>query len=137
MQFRREPNEPFWKYFERFKDLLAQCPHHGIKKWRQFKILYDGLDYPTKTLLETMCQGEFLRKDEDQVWNLIEDLAEKTVQWESCSDKSKNENPTTYKIRIHSIEFSIAVEAKNFHLMRRLELLKAKEQSMVKQVNSP
>ena len=55
MQFRQEPNEPFWKYFERFKDLLAQCPHHGVEKWRQCQILYDGLDSPTKTLLETMC----------------------------------------------------------------------------------
>ena len=29
MQFRQELNEPFWRYFERFKDLLAQCPHHS------------------------------------------------------------------------------------------------------------
>jgi len=28
MQYRQENNEPFWKYFERFKNLLAQCPHH-------------------------------------------------------------------------------------------------------------
>ena len=34
MQFRQEPSEPFWRYFERFKDLLAQCPHHGVEKWR-------------------------------------------------------------------------------------------------------
>ena len=32
MQFKQEINEPFWKYFERFKDLLSQCPHHGIEK---------------------------------------------------------------------------------------------------------
>jgi len=32
MQFRQEPSEPFWRYFERFKDLLAQCPHHGVEK---------------------------------------------------------------------------------------------------------
>ena len=55
MQFKQESNEPFWKYFERFKDLLALCPHHGIEKWRQCQIIYDGLDYQTKTLLETMC----------------------------------------------------------------------------------
>ena len=60
MQFRQEPSEPFWRYFERFKDLLAQCPHHGVEKWRQCQILYDGLDYQTKTLLKTMCQGGFL-----------------------------------------------------------------------------
>jgi len=34
MQYRQKTNEPFWKYFERFKNLLAHCPHHGIEKWR-------------------------------------------------------------------------------------------------------
>ena len=28
-----------------------------------------------------MCQGEFLKKDEDQGWDLYEALAEKTIQW--------------------------------------------------------
>jgi len=27
--------------------------------------LYNGFDFPTKTLLEAMCQGEFLKKYED------------------------------------------------------------------------
>ena len=33
LQFKQTANEPFWKYFERFKDLFAQCPHHRIEKW--------------------------------------------------------------------------------------------------------
>ena len=66
MQFKKEPSEPFWRYFERFNDLLGQCSHHGIEKRRQCQILYDSLDYSTKTLLETMCQGEFLQKDENK-----------------------------------------------------------------------
>ena len=65
MQFRKEPNEPFWRYFERFKNLLTQYPHNGVEKWPQCQILYDDLDYQTKTLLETMCQGGFLQKDEN------------------------------------------------------------------------
>ena len=80
MQFKQEPSELFWRYFEHFKDLLIQCPHHGIEKWRQCQILYDGLVYSTKTLLETMCQEKFLHKDENEVWDLYENLAEKTIQ---------------------------------------------------------
>ena len=86
MQFRQETNEPFQKYFEQFKDLLAQHLHHGIEKWRQCQILYNGLDYHTKMLLETMCQGDFLKKDEDHGWDLFEALAKKTIQWESCPE---------------------------------------------------
>jgi len=43
-----------------------------------------------KTLLETMCQGEFLQKDENQDWDLFEDLVEKTLQWEPASKKPRN-----------------------------------------------
>ena len=71
-----------------------------------------------KILLETICQGEFLRKDENHGWNLFENLAEKIIQWGSCSDKSKNQNPTSFKIDLHSIKSSLAAEAKISHLMR-------------------
>ena len=30
-QFHQKENESFWKYFDRFKNLLSQCPHHGIE----------------------------------------------------------------------------------------------------------
>ena len=63
-----------------------------------------------------MYQGEFLKKDEKQGWDLYEDLAEKIIQWESCSNKSKNQNPTTFETGLHSIESSIVAEAKIFQL---------------------
>jgi len=79
-----------------------------------------------------MCQGEFLKKDEDQGWDLFEALAEKTVQWESCSEKT---TPTTSRTGLHSIESSIAAEAKITQLMKRIELLESRENSTVNQVN--
>ena len=42
-QFHQLPSEPFWKYFERFKDLISKCPHHAIEKWRLCQIIYEGL----------------------------------------------------------------------------------------------
>ena len=57
-----------------------------------------------------MCQGEFLKKDENQGWDLFEALAEKTIQWESCPEKT---NPTTSRIGIHSIESSNSCWGKN------------------------
>ena len=63
--------------------MLSQCPHHGIEKWRLCQIAYEGLDYPTKTMLESMCQGNFLKNDEEKAWEFLEDLVEKTMQWET------------------------------------------------------
>ena len=88
MQCKQEPNEPFWKYFEHFKDLLVQCSHHGVEKWWLCQILYDGLDYQNKTLLEIMSQGRFLKADEHKGWEIYEDLADKTLQWEPPSEES-------------------------------------------------
>ena len=73
-----------------------------------------------------MCQGEFLKKDEYQEWELYENLAKK-IQQEPFSDKSKNQNPITFKTELDSIESFIAAEAKITHLMRTLELLEPKE----------
>ena len=79
-----------------------------------------------------MCQGKFLKKDENQGWDLFEALAEKTIQWESCPEKT---NPTTSRTAIHSSEFSITAEIKITQLMKRLELLKAREPNLVNRVN--
>ena len=40
--FKQVDSEPFWKCLERFKDLLAQYPHHGVEKWRLCQIVYEG-----------------------------------------------------------------------------------------------
>ena len=59
-----------------------------------------------------------MKKDENQGWDLFEALAEKAIQWESCPEKT---NPTTSRTGMHSIESSIAAEAKITQVMKRLE----------------
>jgi len=39
----------------------------------------------------------FLKKDEDQGWELYDDLAEKTIQWEPSPDKSRKVTPSLQK----------------------------------------
>jgi len=39
----------------RFKELLTQCPHHGLEKWNLCQIAYEGLDVSTRTMVE--CIG--------------------------------------------------------------------------------
>jgi len=73
-----------------------------------------------------------LKKDENQGWDLFEALAEKSIQRESCPEKT---NPTTSRTSIHSIESSIAAKAKITQLIKRLELLEAREPNSVNQVN--
>ena len=76
MQLERES---FWKYLDRFKNLLYQCPHHGLDQSRLCQIVYKGLDQQTRTMLESMCQGGFLSKIATAAREFLEDLAEKTI----------------------------------------------------------
>jgi len=132
MQYRQETNEPFWKYFERFKDLLAQCPHHRIEKWRQCQILYDGFDYQTKMLFENYVSSRIFEERWGPGLGPIWSFSRKTIQWEPCPEKT---NPTTFRTGMHSIESSIAAEAEITQLMRRLELLEVREPNSMNQVN--
>jgi len=76
--------------------------------------------------------GEILKKDENQGWDLYEVLPEKTIQWESCPERT---NPITSRTGMHSIESSIPAEANITKFMSRLELLEARERNSVNQVN--
>ena len=80
-----------------------------------------------------MCGG-FLKKDENQGWNLIKDLAEKTLQWEPTSEKLRNSQSIASKGGILSLESSIAAEAKIAILMRRIKTLETKEPAKVNQI---
>ena len=49
--------ESFWKYFESFKLLLAQYPHHSLEHWHLCLIIYEDLDQAIRTMVESICQG--------------------------------------------------------------------------------
>ncbi|XP_074374216.1 uncharacterized protein LOC141714604 [Apium graveolens] len=129
-QFHQKENESFWKYFDRFKNLLSQGPHHRIEKWRLCKIVYEALDSSTTTLLDSMCQGKFMENDEDQGWEFFEELAEKTMLWESTRELNREPSKrnetlgSLAKKGLHLVGNFIATEAKLATLTRRLEALK-------------
>ena len=75
----------------------------------------------------------FLQKDENEGWDLYENLAERTIQWEPTNENSKNSSSISSKGGLHSIESSITAEAKIANLARRVEVLKTKESSSVNQ----
>ncbi|WP_193450506.1 retrotransposon gag family protein, partial [Streptomyces plicatus] len=79
--FHQLEGETMYNYLERFKDLLLQCPHHGFEKIRMVQIMYEGLDYPTKQMVESFCNGKFTQKTADDAWTFLEETAENTLQW--------------------------------------------------------
>ena len=75
-EFSQGPGEVFYEAWERLRDLLRQCPHHGIPKHEITQIFYDGLGALDRYLFNAASGGTFMRKYEDEALELIELVAE-------------------------------------------------------------
>ncbi|GJU21285.1 hypothetical protein Tco_1154627 [Tanacetum coccineum] len=57
-----EPNETFNEAWERFKELLRQCPHHGFSELHQLDTLYNYLNTNDQDSLDSAAGGNFIDK---------------------------------------------------------------------------
>nr|GEW20899.1 reverse transcriptase domain-containing protein [Tanacetum cinerariifolium] len=60
--FFQKYNETFNKVWERFKDLLRQCPHHGFSKLHQLDTFYNALNPNDQDAIDSAVGGNFLDK---------------------------------------------------------------------------
>nr|GEX39583.1 reverse transcriptase domain-containing protein [Tanacetum cinerariifolium] len=60
--FLQKPNETFKEAWERFKDLLRQCPHHGFSELHQLDTFYNALNLNDQDALDSAAGGNFLDK---------------------------------------------------------------------------
>ncbi|RZC57951.1 hypothetical protein C5167_005246 [Papaver somniferum] len=128
----QQEGESLYRFLERFNDLLSQCPHHGFDKMKLVQIIYDGLDYSTKTMVESMCAGEFTSKNVDAAFTFLEVIAEKSQQWESCVEPPKR--LLVNRSSTNVVDTSFGTDLKFAALSRRLEALElnqSKHRSLV------
>jgi len=71
-----------------------------------------------------MSHKDFMMTTKDDARKFLEDMAEKTMQWEGFTERSST-TPTS-RGGVHSIENSIAAEGKVVDLIRRIEVLELK-----------
>nr|GEY50606.1 hypothetical protein [Tanacetum cinerariifolium] len=60
--FLQKPNKTFNEAWERFKDLLRQCPHHGFSELHQLDTFYNALNPNDQDALDSAAGGNFLDK---------------------------------------------------------------------------
>jgi hypothetical protein len=73
--FTQEEDEKFLKCWQRFKDLLIQCPLHGYEKLRLVQFFYQGLTQPNCSMIESMNRGAFLSLMGDLAYKALDKLA--------------------------------------------------------------
>nr|GEX67561.1 DNA-directed DNA polymerase [Tanacetum cinerariifolium] len=62
INFLQKLNETFNEAWERFKDLLRQCPHHGFSELHQLDTFYNALNPNDPDALDSAAGGNFLDK---------------------------------------------------------------------------
>ncbi|GKA66992.1 reverse transcriptase domain-containing protein [Tanacetum coccineum] len=60
--FRQRFNESFSEAWDRFKDLLRACPHHGFSELHQLDTFYNALNSNDQDSLNSAAGGNFLDK---------------------------------------------------------------------------
>ncbi|GJS42927.1 putative reverse transcriptase domain-containing protein [Tanacetum coccineum] len=75
MNFQQVFGETFTEAWERFKDLLRKCPHHGFSPLHQIDFFYNGLSQSDQDSLNTAAGGNLMSKNTQEALTIIENKA--------------------------------------------------------------
>ncbi|GJV84288.1 RNA-directed DNA polymerase, eukaryota, reverse transcriptase zinc-binding domain protein [Tanacetum coccineum] len=73
--FQQVFGETFTEAWERFKDLLRKCPHHGFSLLHQIDFFYNGLSQSDQDFLNTAASGNLMSKNTHEALTIIENKA--------------------------------------------------------------
>nr|GFA01355.1 reverse transcriptase domain-containing protein [Tanacetum cinerariifolium] len=87
-------NETFNEAWERFKDLLRQCPHHGFSDLHQLNTFYNALNPNDQDALDSAAGGNFLDKIPHECLSIIESKSKVRYSRSRVTDVRANANAT-------------------------------------------
>ncbi|KAA3473721.1 retroelement pol polyprotein-like [Gossypium australe] len=79
--FHHMDDESLYEAWERFKELLQKCPHHGIPHCIQLETFYNGLKAHTRMVVDASANGALLSKSYNEAYEIIERIASNNYQW--------------------------------------------------------
>nr|GFC00669.1 reverse transcriptase domain-containing protein [Tanacetum cinerariifolium] len=90
--FLQKPNETFNEAWERFKDLLRQCPHHGFSELHQLDTFYNALNPNDQDALDSAAGGNFLDKIPRECLSIIKSKSNVIYSRSRVTDVRANTN---------------------------------------------
>nr|GEZ41175.1 reverse transcriptase domain-containing protein [Tanacetum cinerariifolium] len=90
--FLQKPNETFNEAWERFKDLLRQCTHHGFSELHQLDTFYNALNPNDQDALDFAAGGNFLDKIPRECLSIIESKSKVRYSRSRVTDFRANTN---------------------------------------------
>ena len=80
-------SQSLYDAWERFKELLRRCPHHGLPTWLQVQTFYNGLNHNTRQMIDAAAGGTLNNKTPEAAQDLIEEMAMNNYQWHTARSK--------------------------------------------------
>ncbi|GKA66828.1 DNA-directed DNA polymerase [Tanacetum coccineum] len=120
--FQQEPDESLFRAWERFKELLMKCPQHYLTDMQEVILFYNGLDVPTRHILDS--KGVIPTKTVVDAKVAIQEMAEYSQKWH---------NETSSKARSTETSDGLAAIQAQLNNLRR-EIKKVNEKVYAAQV---
>ncbi|KAJ9556305.1 hypothetical protein OSB04_010919 [Centaurea solstitialis] len=79
--FSQEPDESVSDAWERYKDLLRKCPHHGIPHCIQLETFYNALSNTDKGMIDATAGGSFTDLTYNNAHALLDKYANNSSEW--------------------------------------------------------
>ncbi|KAK5776623.1 hypothetical protein PVK06_044583 [Gossypium arboreum] len=73
--------------WERYKDLLRRCPHHGLALWLQVQTFYNGVNPSTRQMIDAAAGGTINNKTPEEAYEFIEEISLNNYQWQVMRTK--------------------------------------------------
>ncbi|GKD36655.1 hypothetical protein Tco_1252164 [Tanacetum coccineum] len=86
--FQQEPDETLYQAWERFKELLMKCPQHYLTKMQEVILFYNGLDVPTRQILDS--RGAIPTKTAADAKKAIQKIAEYSQKWHKGTSRGRS-----------------------------------------------
>nr|GEU33533.1 hypothetical protein [Tanacetum cinerariifolium] len=122
--FLQKSNETFNEAWERFKDLLCQCPHNGFLELHQLDTFYNALNPNDQDVLDSGAGGNFLDKIPRECLSIIESKSNVRYSRSRVTDVRSNANANLSSSQSNSFDLqqiAAALEDKLDIRMNRFE----------------
>jgi len=92
--FKMDPDEAYYMAYERFQNMLAKCPNHGLTSWALVEKFFNGLTPAKQVMFNTSAGGHVMeKKTREECDDLFLSFA-LTDQQSSSAARSTSQNTT-------------------------------------------
>jgi hypothetical protein len=81
LAFRQSDSEHVATAWERLNVMLTTCPSHGVDEWTILHSFYNGLNYMSRSLLDSAEGGAFMTKTVSEAKVILENMLQNYSQW--------------------------------------------------------